>query len=124
MERMRGIRKAGRAARRWSRNPRPPPFRGRWAMREARAGGVAEVLVMRWRRRVVVECRASVRGDCQESRVGGEVVSVWRRTSAASKWVMEGRVQNLKSVAMDWGSWMRLQRRLVAWAKVEAAVAR
>jgi hypothetical protein len=50
---------------------------------------------MHWRRRVVVECRAVVRGDVHESRVGGEVVSVLRRTSAARRWVTDGRVQNL-----------------------------
>jgi hypothetical protein len=40
----------------WSQKPRPPLFRGKWVMREARSGRAAkvfEVLVMHWRRSVV-----------------------------------------------------------------------
>jgi hypothetical protein len=70
-------------------------------MRMARCGRGAEVLVMCLRRRVVVDLRASVKGDDQESMVGVDVMLVLRRTSAASRWVMEARVQNLYRVAMD-----------------------
>jgi hypothetical protein len=58
-------------------------------------------LVTRWSSRLLVACRASVRGEDQESMVGSEVKSLWWRTSAARRWATEGRVQYLNSVAMD-----------------------
>jgi hypothetical protein len=59
-----------------------------------------------------------VRVADQVWRAGGEVRSEWCRTSAVSKWEMEGRVQNLNSVAMDWGSVIPFVRRVVLEAKV------
>jgi hypothetical protein len=63
---MRGTRKAGRAAWVGSWNPRLPFFKGRCVMRKGRVGRSAEVFVMCWRRRVVVDWRASVKGDNQD----------------------------------------------------------
>jgi hypothetical protein len=100
MDRISGMRKAGKAARVWSRKPRPPLFRGKWAIRDASSGGSAEVFVIRWSRSVVVELRAFVSGDAQDWIVGGEVVSVCKRTSAARRCVIEAKVQNLYRVAM------------------------
>jgi hypothetical protein len=79
------MRKAGSADLVWSRKPRPPVLRGRWAMRRARAGSGDVVLVTCWRRRELAACRMVVRGEDQEVITGVEVRSVWWRTSAAKR---------------------------------------
>jgi hypothetical protein len=62
-----------------------------------------------------------VRGDDQELRIGAEVRPVLWRTSAASRWATDGRMQNLNRVEMDCGSEMRWVRRLVAEVKSKPA---
>jgi hypothetical protein len=61
---------------------------------------------------------ASTKGEDQEVKEEGVEVSVRRRTSDARRWEMDGNVQNLKRVALDWGSLMRLERRATEVAKV------
>jgi hypothetical protein len=68
-----------------------------------------------------VDWMAVMKGEDQGAMEEGERGVVRRRMSAASKWEMEGREQNLKSVAMDWGSSRRLERQVTAVAKESAA---
>jgi hypothetical protein len=68
-----------------------------------------------------VDWMAVMKGEDQGAMEEGEKGVVRRRISTASRWEMEGREQNLKSVAMDWGSSRRLDRRVTAVAKESAA---
>ena len=74
-----------------------------------------------WKRNWLVTWRDLVREEDQEWRAGMEVRLVWCRTLADNRWEMEGRVQNLKRVAIDCGSSICFVRRFVMAAKFRAA---
>jgi hypothetical protein len=67
-----------------------------------------------------VDWRTLTKDEDQEAMVEGVEVSVRRRMLAARRWEMEGRAQNLKSVALDWGSWRHLERQETEEAKLSA----
>jgi hypothetical protein len=65
--------------------------------------------------------KASTKGEDHRAMAGSNKVEVWRRTSAANRWETDGSAQNLKRVAMDWGSSSWLVRRVMKVAKLCAA---